>query len=103
MGFMTEQQIERLLRLETRMIPFQGSAGSSERAITYTLQVWRGFDYLIDREYFTIEHLVDLANVGGWTPKTASFEMRFSSVIAYWVRRCNAEYRDYTGYCRARA
>lgn len=102
MGFMTEQQIERLLRLETRMIPVEGSAGGSIRGITYTLHIWRGLDYLVDRGYFTTERIVDLSNVDGWTPGKAPFEMRFSSVIAYWVRRCNAEYRDYTDYCRGR-
>jgi hypothetical protein len=90
---------EALLALQTRMIPLPGGG---TRELTYTLLVWRALDYLVDRGYFTTEELVDLANVDGWDPPNAPFEMRFATAIAYWTKRSNAKWRDYTDYCRGR-
>lgn len=88
---------EALLQLQTRMIPMPDGR---QRMMTYTMLVWRAMDYLIDRRYCTLERLIAHANADGWDPPNAPFEMRFSSVIAYWTGRYSNAYRDYDAYCR---
>jgi len=99
MASLTDQQIEELLRLETRFLPVGGSPGHALQEKTYTMQVWRGLDYLIDLGYFTLEELIDLANGRGWQPVNAPFDMRLTSIVAYWSRRCNDENGDFAAYC----
>lgn len=100
MAFMTERQIEEMLVLETRVIPVDGSHGLAMQQKTYTAQVWRGLDYLVDLGYFSTEELVDLANGEGWEPPNAPFDMRFTSIVAFWSRRCDDENNDFVAYCR---
>ena len=99
MSLFTEDKAEALMELQTRRIPLPGGG---TRELTYTLLVWRALDYLVDREYFVASELVELADVGGWETPNAPFEMRFATAIAYWTRRSNAKWRDYTDYCRGR-
>lgn len=98
MAYLDTPRTDALLQLQTRRIPLPGG---KTRELTYTMLVWRALEYLVDREYFTVEYLVELASVEGWPPR-APLEMRFSSVIAYWARRNNEEHRDFTDYCLGR-
>ncbi len=75
--------------------------GGRTHELTYTILFWRALEYLLDREYFTIEYLVELANVDGWPPHTP-FEMRLSAVVAYWTRRNDAAHRDFSDYCEGK-
>jgi hypothetical protein len=95
----SSQQVETLLKTQTRMIPLPDGHA---RLFTGTMLVWLGYEYLVDRRYCTPERLVQLANIEGWDPPTPSFEDRLEATIAYWTRRYDAAYRDYTDYCRGR-
>ncbi len=70
------------------------------RELTYTMLIWRGLEYLVDRGHTTVERLIELADVEGWEPPNAPFEMRFATTIAYWTRRIDEEQGDYDKYCR---
>jgi len=82
MASLTDEQIEDLLRLESRHLPVGGSSGHGLQEKTYTMQVWRGLDYLVDLGYFTLEELIDLANGPGWQPESAPFDMRLTSIVS---------------------
>lgn len=95
-----EEHPESLLQTQTRQIVLPCGRA---RELTYTLLMWRSLEYLVDRGHATLERLLDLAEVEGWEPPNAPFEMRFATVIAYWCHRLDADKEDYDDYCRGRA
>ena len=86
-----------LLRLQTRLLPMPNG---EQRITTLTSLVWLGVDYLIDRGYFDVQQLVELANVEGWEPPNAPFEMRFTTAVVYWCEQADNRNDDYQGYCK---
>src|SRR5690606_28705069 len=87
-----------LLEVHTRRIPLpRGGTGQ----LTHTGPVRRALEHRSHRGCLTIERPVQLANVDGCPPK-APFELRCSTVIAYWTRRNRDEWGDYADYCLGR-
>jgi|GEM_PF-4732225 len=100
MRYVFDHRQESLLQTQTRQIVLPCGRA---RELTYTLLVWRGMEYLIDRGHATLERLIELADVEGWEPPNVAFETRFATVIAYWTHRMDAERGDFDAYCEARA
>lgn len=92
----TDEHAEALLQIQTRQIPLPGGG---TRTLASTLLVWRALDYLVDRGHATTERIVELSEVDGWDPPNAPYEMRFTTTIAYWTQRLDAEHGDYDDYC----
>jgi len=94
-----DEHPEPLLQTQTRQILMPCGRA---RELTYTMLVWRSLEYLVDRGHTTVVRLIELAEVEGWEPPNAPFEMRFATAIAYWTHRIDAEQGDYDPYCRGR-